>query len=103
MEKENISKISVDQPQTSTEPGDPSASGFESITETESENQLCLFVSCWHWVLTKCHALQNCSQEEWFTHTKRLVNQTIKGLNVIEGFCPDVKSTNKVCKAVLKQ
>lgn len=44
MEKENISKISVDQPQTSTEPADPSSSGFESITETESENQLWLFV-----------------------------------------------------------
>ncbi|KAI3376172.1 hypothetical protein L3Q82_016695 [Scortum barcoo] len=77
-------------------------SGCESTAE-DSENQLRLFVALLTVrVLTKYHALQNRRQEEWVAHTKRLVNQTIEGLAEIQGFCPDVKNTKKVCKAVVK-
>ena len=97
-ERENT----VDQQQTTTESADPSASP-EPETEAESENQLRLFVTVLTVrVLTKCHALQNRSQEEWVTHTKRLVDQTMVGLTVSEGFCPDMKTTKKLCKAVIK-
>lgn len=103
LEKEKNSEGPMDQPQTSLESGDPSASGCESTTEAESENQLRLFVTLLTVrVLTKCHALQNRSHEELVAHTKRLLNQTMEGLAITEGFCPDMKSTKKVCKAVLK-
>lgn len=45
-ERENTSEISVDHPQTSTEPADPSASGFDSVADAGEESQLCLFVIC---------------------------------------------------------
>ena len=92
----------MDQQQTTMESADPSAS-CESETEADSENQLRVFVTLLTVrVLTKCHALQNRSQEEWVTHTKRLVNQTMVGLTLSEDFCPDNKTTKKVCKAVIK-
>lgn len=46
LERENRSEISVDQPQTSTEPADPPASSFDSVADAGGESQLCLFVVC---------------------------------------------------------
>lgn len=101
MDKEKNFEVTMDQPQT-TESADPPA-GCESTTEAESENQLRLFVTLLTLrVLNKCHALQNRSNEEWVTHTKRLVNQTMEGLTITEGFCPDLKATKKVCKDVVR-
>lgn len=54
MEKEKLFEASIDQVQTSTAPADPSASGCESTSEAESENQLWVYVTlqpgfslCW--------------------------------------------------------
>ncbi|XP_042292019.1 uncharacterized protein LOC121913375 isoform X2 [Thunnus maccoyii] len=92
----------IDQRQTTAESADPSASS-ESETEVESENQLRLFVTVLTVrVLTKCHAIQNMSQDEWVARIKRMVDQTMKGLDVSEGFCPELKTTGKACKAVIK-
>ena len=96
------SEDTIDERQTSTDSDDPSASS-ESETETEGENQLRLFVTVLTVrVLTKCHTIQNLSQNEWITRIKRLVDQTMVGLDVSEGFCPQLKTTKKVCKAVMK-
>lgn len=45
MEKEKLFEASIDQVQTSTAPADPSASGCESTSEAESENQLWVYVT----------------------------------------------------------
>ncbi|KAI3367236.1 hypothetical protein L3Q82_008287 [Scortum barcoo] len=106
LEPRNSSEVSMDQSPGSPpaqESAVPAAPGCESTAE-DSENQLRLFVALLTVrVLTKCHALQNCRQEEWVAHTKRLVNQTMEGLAEIQGFCPDVKNTKRVCKAVVKE
>ncbi|KAK5848259.1 hypothetical protein PBY51_005888 [Eleginops maclovinus] len=73
------------------------------LSAAESEKQLRLFVTLLTVkVMSKCHALKNRSQEDWTTHTKRLVNKTMEGLAITKGFCPDVRSTKEVCKDVLK-
>nr|XP_046246742.1 uncharacterized protein LOC124060169 [Scatophagus argus] len=96
-EKENNSGVTMDQPQTP-------ASGCEPTAGAENENQLQVFVTVLTVrVLNKCNAVTNHNQEEWVAHIKRLVNQTMEGLTVTEGFCPDIKSTKKVCKAVMKE
>ncbi|KAK1880661.1 Sorting nexin-4 [Dissostichus eleginoides] len=53
-------------------------------------------------LMLKCHALENRSTADWTAHIKRLVNQTMEGLAITKGFCPDVRSMKKVCKDVLK-
>ncbi|KAG8003559.1 hypothetical protein GBF38_018740 [Nibea albiflora] len=79
-------------PKVNMEPEDPSVPGRESTTETESEKQLRMFVTMLTVrVLYKCNTLKSHSQEKWATHMKRLVNQTMEGVTVAEGFCPDVK------------
>lgn len=45
VEKEKIFEASMDQAQTSMAPADPSASGCESKSEAESENQLWVYVT----------------------------------------------------------
>lgn len=63
--------------QKSTESADPAA------PEAERDNHVRLLVSLLTAkLMTKCHVLQNCSQEERLAHTKRLVNQTTEGLTV---------------------
>ncbi|XP_071344876.1 uncharacterized protein [Trachinotus anak] len=102
LQGESSSEVTMDRPQT-TKPNDPSDSGCESTTKAEGEDPLRLFVTLLTVkVLTKCQAVQNCSQEKWINHTKRLVNQTMEGIAITEGFCPDVKHLKKVCKAVMK-
>lgn len=79
-------------PKVNTEPEDPSVPGRESTTETESEKQLRMFVTMpTVRVLYKYETLKSRSQEKWAAHVKRVVNQTMEGLTVSEGFCPDVK------------
>ncbi|XP_051256465.1 uncharacterized protein LOC127363699 [Dicentrarchus labrax] len=84
----------------------PPASGCESTQpETGSERkQLRIFVTLLTVrVLYKCHSLHSRSQEDWPPHLKRLVDQTMEGLAPTEGFCPDLKSIDRVCEAVLKE
>ncbi|KAM7396296.1 hypothetical protein PAMP_019346 [Pampus punctatissimus] len=104
LEKENNFEVIMEQQQPTKDSAEPStSSGCESTTKTESDNQVRSFVTLLTFrVLTKCHALQNRGLEECVNHTKTLVNQTLEGLALTEGFCPDVKSTKKVCKTVLK-
>ena len=91
------------QHKTPTESADPSVSGRESTIRAESEKQVQLFVTL---LLVRAtanyHAPQNHSQEDWLSHIKRLVNQTMEELTATEGFFSDTKSTKKVCKLVLK-
>lgn len=103
--EEVFSEDNADLPPASAESADPSDSGLESTTEAEnSHSQLHLFVSVLTLrVLRKCKALQNHSQEEWVAHSKRLINQTMEGLTLINGHCPDIKMTKKMCKAVMKE
>lgn len=53
-------------------------------------------------VLTKCRALQSQTKEDWIPHANRLIDQTMQGLSVNADFCPDAKSTTKLCRAVIK-
>lgn len=83
-------------PKVNTEPEDPSVPGRESTTEAESEKQLRMFVTMpTVRVLYKYETLKSRSQEKWAAHVKRVVNQTMEGLTVSEGFCPDVKEEKK--------
>ena len=98
-EMENDPANIINQPQEATESPDPPA----STTEAESEDQLRIFVAVLTVrVLNKCHALRNRSQEECIARTKRLITQTMAGLHITTGFCPDVKSTKKLSKSVAK-
>ncbi|KAE8286325.1 hypothetical protein D5F01_LYC16013 [Larimichthys crocea] len=86
-----------------TEPVDPSASGCEPTTESESDKQLRLFVAILTArVMNKCNTLKNRSQEMVIAHIKSLINQTMEGLAVPEGFCVDIKDVKKVSKSVMK-
>ena len=95
LEKEHNSTLAVDQPENP----DPPA----STTKARSEDPLRLLVTILTVrVLNKCHAFQNRSQDECVAHTKRLAHQTMEGLTITDGFCPDMKSTKKLCKSVVK-
>ncbi|KAM7377007.1 hypothetical protein PAMA_013681 [Pampus argenteus] len=88
----------MNPPQAATESPDAPA----STTKTGTEDPIRVFVAVLTFrLLKKCNAIHNWDQE-WVLNVKRLVNQTMDGLIVTKGFCPDVKSTKKVCKAVLK-
>ncbi|KAE8301082.1 hypothetical protein D5F01_LYC01235 [Larimichthys crocea] len=66
---------------------DSSVSRCEHTTESESEEQLRVFVTLLTVrVLEKCNTLKSCRE----------------GLAVTEGFCPDIKDVKKVTKAVMK-
>ncbi|GLD71795.1 uncharacterized protein AKAME5_002311900 [Lates japonicus] len=95
--KDNINQL------PSPESAEPPASGCEATTKKDSGDQLRLCTTLLTVrVLTKCQALKTCSHEEWVPHTKHLVSQTVEGLTIPEGFCPDAKHTKKICKAVLR-
>lgn len=102
--EEDFSEDNADLPPASAESADPSASGLESTTEAaNTHSQLRLFVSLLTLrVLRKCKALQSRSQDEWVAHSRRLIEQTMEGLTLINGHCPDIKKIKKVCKAVMK-
>lgn len=53
-------------------------------------------------VLIKCHTLEHHSKEEWFALSRRLIDHTMEGLKLTNGFCPDIKSNTKLCEAVVK-
>ncbi|KAG8015085.1 hypothetical protein GBF38_022376, partial [Nibea albiflora] len=75
----------------------------EPTTETESEEQLRMFVTLLTIrVLDKCNTLKDHSQEMVVAYVKRLINQTMEGLAVTACFCPDIKDVKKVTKAVMK-
>ncbi|TKS69217.1 hypothetical protein D9C73_003281 [Collichthys lucidus] len=73
---------------------DSSVSRCEPTTESESEEQLRMFVTLLTVrVLEKCNTLKSCNQEMVVAHIKRPIT---------EGFCPDIKDVKKVTKAVMK-
>ncbi|CAK6984127.1 uncharacterized protein LOC124060169 [Scomber scombrus] len=53
-------------------------------------------------VMTKFHPVQSQNEERFVKHTKKVVNQTLEGLNIPEDFCPDIKYSDKICKAVTR-
>lgn len=64
LEQENNSEVTEDEQQTTKMETADSSASLEAKMEKESEKQLLLFVSLLTVrVLTKCHALQNWSQE----------------------------------------
>ncbi|KAG8004269.1 hypothetical protein GBF38_009195, partial [Nibea albiflora] len=102
-EQDNDSADVTETPRANTESVDPSASGCEPTTKSESEKQLRMFVTLLTArVMNKCNSLKNRSQEIVVAHMKSLINQTMEGLTVPEGFCTDIKGVKKVSKAVMK-
>ncbi|KAE8286307.1 hypothetical protein D5F01_LYC15993 [Larimichthys crocea] len=102
-EKDDDSADVTETLKANTEPVDPSASGCEPTTESESDKQLRLFVAILTArVMNKCNTLKNRSQEMVIAHIKSLINQTMEGLAVPEGFCADIKNVKKVSKSVMK-
>ncbi|KAG7999481.1 hypothetical protein GBF38_000486 [Nibea albiflora] len=102
-EKDNDSADVTEPLRANTESVDPSASGCEPTTKSESEKQLRMFVTLLTArVMNKCNSLKNRSQEIVVAHMKSLINQTMEGLTVPEGFCTDIKGVKKVSKAVMK-
>ncbi|KAK9519596.1 hypothetical protein VZT92_022315 [Zoarces viviparus] len=72
----------------------PTESEYPRTTEAKQHNKLRLFVTVvTARLMMKWDAIQNRSQEECLSHIKRLVNQTMEGLAITEGICPDYRST----------
>lgn len=73
-------------------------------SEAEStSSQLRLFIALVALnVMKKCKAIQSQPQDVLVAHAKRLVDQTMEGLLVPEGYSPEHKSIKNVCKAVMK-
>lgn len=88
----------MEQPGTSQKT-DPPTSTPEAERDNERRQFVILLAAK---VLAECLTREILCQEEWLAYTKRLIDQTMEGLSVSEGFCPKVKSLKKVCKAVLK-
>ncbi|CAK6976391.1 uncharacterized protein LOC124060169 [Scomber scombrus] len=90
-------------PVTDLESTDESASG-ESEARAENRDLLHNYVTVLMVrVLTKCHTLKGRHQKEWIKHTKRLVQQTLEGLAESEGFCPNIKTTKRLSKAIIEE
>lgn len=99
--KENSESTLDGQPvQEPADPFPPSGAPMGA----ESQDQLRLFVSVLMVkLLSKCHANKSRSEEEYITHIKRLVSQTLEGLHVAENSCPHLRTTKQVCKKILKE
>jgi len=85
------------------DPPDQSASP-DATEGSETNDQLHLFVTLLTVrILTRCQALQKRSEQEWISHTKRLINEAMVGLTVAEDFYPSTKKIEKVSKKIVKE
>lgn len=53
--------------------------------------------------LNECKALQKRDLKDWVPHTERLVNQTLGGLKLTEGYCPENSCIKRMCKAIIDE
>lgn len=71
-------------------------------TAVRDREQLRLFVALLTVrFLKECNALRNRSREQWVAHSERLINQTLEGLKLTDGYCPDNRSVKRMCKSVV--
>lgn len=83
------------------EESESSASGVQAIPETVHKTKLFVALLTTR-LLTKCRALDICTEEQLATYAKQLVDHTLQGLTVSDGFCPSDKDIKDVCRAVIK-
>lgn len=53
--------------------------------------------------LKECKALRKRDQKEWVPHSDRLVNQTLEGLKLTDGYCPDNGSIKRMCRSIIDE
>lgn len=53
--------------------------------------------------LKECNALRNRSREQWVAHSERLIDQTLEGLKLTDGYCPDNRCVKRMCKSVVDE
>jgi len=76
----------------------------EAAEQTEAKDHLRLFVTLLTTrLLTRCHSLQNRGEQEWISHAKRLINETMAGFTVAKEFFPSVKKVEKLSKKIVKE
>lgn len=69
-----------------------------------SDNPLQLFVALVTVRLLKeCNAIKDRARDQWVAHSKRLIDQTMIGLVLTDGYCPENKNARAMCKSVIKQ
>lgn len=70
----------------------------------DSNNPLQLFVTLVTVKLFKdCNAIKGRTRDQWVAHSKRLIDQTMIGLVLTDGFCPENKNVRPMSKLVVKQ
>ncbi|KAG7225341.1 hypothetical protein INR49_027324 [Caranx melampygus] len=80
-----------------------SLSGADGLTsETENKQHAVLVTTVVVTLLTKNGVADIWTREVLITNTKRLVQQTLQGLNLRKTYNPDVKAIKKINKGVIK-
>lgn len=83
---------------------DNPVAGVGVSVSIDSNNPLQLFVTLVTVRLFKdCNAIKGRTRDQWVAHSKRLIDQTMIGLVLTDGFCPENKNVRPMSKAVVKQ
>lgn len=53
--------------------------------------------------LKESKALRKREQKDWVMHSDRLVNQTLAGLKLTDGYCPDNGCIKRMCKSIISE
>lgn len=83
---------------------DNPVAGVGVSVSLDSNNPLQLFVTLATVRLFKdCNAIKGRTRDQWVAHSKRLIDQTMIGLVLTDGFCPENKNVRPTSKSVVKQ
>lgn len=83
---------------------DNPVAGVGVAVSLNSDNPLQLFVTLVTVRLFKdCNAIKGRTRDQWVAHSKRLIDQTMIGLVLTDGFCPENKNVQPMSKSVVKQ
>lgn len=83
---------------------DNPVSGVGVSVSIDANNPLQLFVTLVTVRLFKdCNAIKGRTRDQWVAHSKRLIEQTMVGLVLTDGFCPENKNVRYMSKSVMKK
>lgn len=83
---------------------DNPVAGVGVSVSLDTNNPLQLFVTLVTVRLFKdCNAIKDRTRDQWVAHSKRLIDQTLIGLVLTDGFCPENKNVRSMSKSVVKQ
>lgn len=83
---------------------DNPVAGVGVAVNVNSDNPLQLFVALVTVRLFKdCNAIKGRTRDQWVAHSKRLIDQTMVGLVLTDGFCPENKNVRSMSSSMVKQ